>query len=274
MPRSGGEVADGGGVQAGHDQRAVVLPGDGPAPLCDQLSQLGGPRGAEQYVPAGAGLDQLRRGHVGEQPAAADDDQVVGGLRHLAHQVAGDQDGAAVGGQLPEEPADPVDALRVQAVDRLVEHQHRRVAEQRGGDAEPLLHAERETADPAPGHRFEPGQPQHLGDALLGYAVGLRDRPQVRPAGPAGVQGGRVEQRADLAQRPDQPGVAAAADQGPAGGRRGESENDPHRGGLARAVRAEEAGHPPRADGEAQVVDRGDRAEALADPLHLDHAGR
>jgi len=28
---------------------------------------------------------------------------------------------------------------------------------------------------------------------------GLRDRPQVRPAGPAGVHGGRVEQRADLA---------------------------------------------------------------------------
>jgi hypothetical protein len=35
---SGGEVADGGGVQAGHDQRAVVLPGDGPVPLCYQLS--------------------------------------------------------------------------------------------------------------------------------------------------------------------------------------------------------------------------------------------
>jgi terminal-alkyne amino-acid exporter len=35
---SSGEVADGGGVQAGHDQRAVVLPGDGPAPLCYQLS--------------------------------------------------------------------------------------------------------------------------------------------------------------------------------------------------------------------------------------------
>jgi hypothetical protein len=161
---------------------------------------------------------------------------------------------------------------RVQAVDRLVEHQHRRVAEQRGGDAEPLLHAERETADPAPGHRLEPGQPQDRGDTLPGYPVGLRDRPQVRPGGPAGVQGGRVEQRADLAQRPDQPVVAAAADQGPAGGWRGQTENDPHRGGLARAVRAEEAGHPPRADGEAQVVDRGDRAEALAEPLHLDHA--
>jgi len=58
-----------------------------------QRGQGGRPRRAEQHVPAGAGLDQLRGGQVGEQPAAADDDQVVGGLRHLAHQVAGDQDG-------------------------------------------------------------------------------------------------------------------------------------------------------------------------------------
>jgi drug/metabolite transporter (DMT)-like permease len=46
-------------------------------------------------------------------------------------------------------------------------------------------------------------------------------------------------------------------------------------GGLARAVRAEETGHPSRADSDAQaqVVDGGDRAKALAKPLHLDHAG-
>ena len=36
------------------------------------------------------------------------------------------------------------DALGVEPVDRLVEQQHRRVAEQGGGDAEPLAHAERE----------------------------------------------------------------------------------------------------------------------------------
>src|SRR5256886_1280892 len=42
--------------------------------------------------------------------------------------------------------------------------------------------------------------------------VGLGDREQVGPAGPAGVQGGRVEQRTDLAQRPDQPVVPAAGD--------------------------------------------------------------
>jgi hypothetical protein len=56
--------------------------------------------------------------------APADHDQPVGGEGHLAHQVAGHQHRAA---------------LRRQ---RLVEHQHRRVAEQRGGDAEPLLHAQ------------------------------------------------------------------------------------------------------------------------------------
>ena len=50
-------------------------------------------------------------------------------------------------------PAHPHDALGVQAVERLVEHQHRRVAEQRGGDAEPLAHAERVAARLAPGRR-------------------------------------------------------------------------------------------------------------------------
>jgi hypothetical protein len=88
------------------------------------------------------------------------------------------------------------------------------------------------------------------------------------------VQGGRVEQRADLAQRADQAVVAAAADQGPAGGRPVQAQDDAHGGALARAVRSEEAGHPARADGEAQVVDRGHRAEALAELVDLDHDGR
>ena len=45
-----------------------------------------------------------------------------------------------------QEAAHPDDALGVHAVERLVEHQHRRVAEQRRGDAEPLPHAERVAA--------------------------------------------------------------------------------------------------------------------------------
>ena len=46
-------------------------------------------------------------GRVGEQPAAPDDDQVVGRQRHLAHQVGGDEDRAALGGERLEQVADP-----------------------------------------------------------------------------------------------------------------------------------------------------------------------
>jgi hypothetical protein len=43
------------------------------------------------------------------------------------------------------------------------------------------------------------------------------------------------------------------------------------RTGLARPVRAEEAGHRPGADGEAEVVDGGRPAVALGQFLSLDH---
>ena len=108
--------------------------------------------------------DELGHRAVGEDPAAADHHQVVGGQRHLGHQVAGDEDGAALGGQLPGEGAHPADALGVQAVDRLVEDDDRRVAEQRDGDAQPLAHAEGERADPLAGHRRQADQVEHLVD--------------------------------------------------------------------------------------------------------------
>ena len=45
-------------------------------------------------------------------------------------------------GEVAEEAAQPLDALGVQAVGRLVEHQDGGVAEQRGGQGQPLPHAE------------------------------------------------------------------------------------------------------------------------------------
>ena len=86
--------------------------------------------------------------------AAAEHDEVVGGQRHLAHQVRGEEHGAALGGQAAHEVADPQHALGVEAVDRLVEDERGRVAEQRGGDAEALAHAEREAADALAGDRL------------------------------------------------------------------------------------------------------------------------
>jgi hypothetical protein len=52
--------------------------------------------------------------------------------------------------------ADPQDAVRVQAVDRLVEDQDARVTEERRGDPEALAHAKREPAGPLGGHAGQP----------------------------------------------------------------------------------------------------------------------
>ena len=92
------------------------------------------------------------------------------------------------------------DALGVEPVDRLVEHQHRRVAEQRGGDAEPLAHAEREAlrALAAP-PSLRPTSVEHLVDPAGRDAVGLREAQQVVVRAAAAVHRLGVEQRADLA---------------------------------------------------------------------------
>ena len=115
-------------------------------------------------------------------------------------------------GEALEEVADPVDALRVEAVDRLVEEHGLRVAEERGGDAEPLSHPERELARALPRDVVEPDEVDHLVDAPLRIAVRLREREEVVVGRAAGVDGARLEQRADLAQRRRMVAVVAAVD--------------------------------------------------------------
>src|SRR5262249_38530520 len=68
-------------------------------------------------------LDELGHGAIGDEPATADDQQVVGRVLHFRHKVAGHEDGAPFGGERLHEVADPQDPLGVQAVGRLVEHE-------------------------------------------------------------------------------------------------------------------------------------------------------
>ena len=147
---------------------------------------------------------------LGDQAAPADDDEVVGGDRHLAHQVAGDEDRAAFGGELPHEGADPADALRVQAVDRLVQQQHLGIAEHRRRDAEPLGHAEREAARSLAGHGGQADQVQDLVDPARRETLRLGEEQQVVAGTAAGMQGPCLKQRADrgaaAAPAADRPG--------------------------------------------------------------------
>ena len=53
-----------------------------------------------------------------------DDHDLVDGLGDLGQDVAGDQHGAARSARLAQEPAQPVDTFRIQAVGWLVQDQH------------------------------------------------------------------------------------------------------------------------------------------------------
>ena len=116
--------------------------------------------------------------------------------------------GAALGGEAPQEVAQPAHAGGVEAVGRLVEHEHRGVAEQGGGEREPLAHAEGEAADASAGGLGQPDQVEHLVDAA---AVGCRRRaacdPQVVPRGAGRVGAGRRRAR----PRPSAAGRSQAA---------------------------------------------------------------
>ena len=196
------------------------------------------PDGEYERVPLGR-PDQDRRdrtardevGHaaVGYEPAAADHDQVIRGVLHLRHQMAGDQHRPALGRQRAHQRPDPHDALRIEAVDRLVEHEDLRIAEQGGGDAEPLAHAEREPLAPLARDLREADDAQDLVDPAPADAVGLGQAEQVATCGPAPVHGPRVQQRADRAHRPPQIRVRDPADRDAPGGRAIQAEDHPHR---------------------------------------------
>ena len=72
------------------------------------------------------------------------------------------------------------------------------------------------------------------------------------------MEGPGLQQPSGLAQRPAKPAVGLATDAGMSGVGRVQAEDHAHGGGLARAVQAQEAGHGPRRDVEAEPVD-GDR---------------
>jgi len=109
--------------------------------------------------------------------------------------------GAALGREVAHQVADPDDAFGVEPVDRLVEDECARVAEECGGNPEPLAHAKREAADPLACHGLQAGHLDDLVDAGASDALRRGEGSEVVGGGSAGVDGLRLEQRADLGQR-------------------------------------------------------------------------
>ena len=222
-----------------------------PASGDEDRAQALGLRRANPHCAARRAVDDLVDARVGDQPAAADHDQVVGGERHLAHQMRRDEHGATFCGERPEEVADPVDAFGVEAVHRLVEQQRGGIAEQRRRDSEPLPHPERELPGALARHVVQADEVDQLVDPALADPVRLREREQVVVGGAARVHRARLEEGSDLVQRRRVVAVVLAVHGDVAAARRVEPEDQAHRRRLARAVRTEEPGHDARLDGEA-----------------------
>ena len=136
---------------------------------------------------------------------------------------------------------------------------------------------ERELAHPAPGDLGQTDQLQRLATRVRGIPARHGHRLQV-VLGPARrVEAGGLEHRAHVMDGVVEVDVAPAAEGGCASGDRDQPEQHPQGGGLARAVRAEEAGHPALGHLEGEVVDGPDGAELLGQAAHFDggsHARR
>ena len=107
-----------------------------------------------------------------------------------------------------------------------------RVAEHGHGHAEPLAHAERETARPWRRCRG-PTRSSTSSTRLAGRRLGLGQEQQAVTGRTAWVHGLGLEQRADRVQRILQVTVAPAVDESEAALRPVQAQDQPHGGGLA-----------------------------------------
>ena len=217
------------------------------------------PRRAPRAARSGSSTDQLRAAGAGDlghragrdEPSPVHDDDVRAGLLDLGQQVAGHDDGAAgLRRSCAQHLAHLGDLRRVQAVGRLVEHQHLGQAEHGLGDAEPLLHAlavgrTRRSIDAA-----EPGDLERgveLG--LVGRAGRWPPRTGAGSPGRSGAAGSPGPRRtAPSRDSTGAPGTTGSPNTCTiAGGRQDQPHQHAQRGGLAGAVGPEQADAPGRA---------------------------
>ena len=182
-----------------------------------------------------------------DQPPPVHDAHPGAQLLDLAQLVAGQEHRRAGRVELGEQVADLVDALRVQAVGRLVQDEQPGGAQQRGGQPEPLAHAQRVPLDGAIVDTGQPGPLQSGGDpAAAGAAAaglpGRVDEGEVGAPGQVAIRGRAFHQRADGGQHLGHPLRHRLAQDGDLAARRvDQPEQHPDDGRLAGAVRPQEA---------------------------------
>ena len=203
---------------------------------------------------AAAAVAQLLDVAGGDQPPVADDRHRLAQALDEVELVAGEHDRHAPVGQLAQHAAHHVDADRVKAGERLVEHQHLGVVHERGRELDALLVAERELLGAVVGAL---AQPEPLDPALgrrgrlaLVVAVQPRHVDDLFADAHLRVQPALLRHVAEAPAHRGVDGPVAPADLAAVGLEH--AEDDPHRGGLAGAVGADESEQLSWLDGERQ----------------------
>ena len=281
--------ADLGHAQAGGDQAGVdlgrVRVGDSsrsPSRRSTRPSSRRGARSASgvRTMTRPVGPAQLVEVLLQDQPAAVDDPDPGAQLLDLGELVAGQENRGACLVQLGEQVTYLADALRVQAVGRLVEHEQPRLPQQGRREAEPLAHAQRVLLDRAVVDSGQADPLQRLIDPLLAVARAPAlsrgvDQREVGAAGQVPVTGRPLDQRADLRQHLGDLGRHRPAHHlDLAAGRVHQAEQHPHHRGLAGPVRPEEAVPVPLAHLQVDPVDGKHPAVALGQRPRDDHGIR
>src|SRR5207302_2571409 len=120
----------------------------------------------------------------------------------LGEEVAREDHGALAGAELADELADLDDTRGIEAVRRLVQKDELRIAEQRGGDTQALLHAERVRREFAVGALAEVDELQQPVDVSSRTApANTLEVPEVVAAREIGIERGRLDHRPDAPER-------------------------------------------------------------------------
>ena len=130
------------------------------------------------------------------------DAHLIHHLLDLAQQVAGDQHGGSGGlGHGSNQAAHFLNACRVQTIRRFVQDQQFGAAQQRHGNAQPLLHAKGILPHLPVSVFGQVHDLQHPGDVLPVHVFQVSHDGKVFPGGQVQVTGGGFDQAAGLPQQ-------------------------------------------------------------------------
>ncbi len=222
--------------------------------------------------PAGARL-QFIDGARGDDPATGDDHDVLAHVFDQIELVAAEHDPDPGPGTFVDDLGHRRDADRVEAGERLVEHEQLRVVGQRYGQLDALLIAVRKLLDlrlrtVAETHPLEPARRGRIRIAPA-QAVLLGEVGELLTDAHPGVQAALLGHVAEAQARPAVDRLALPSDL--AAIRPGQPEDAAHRRGLARAVWPEEADDPAGSGGERRAVEGHDSSVALREVVDFEH---